>query len=157
MNPNRHHYSDVTWVSWHLKSPETQLFNSLFRLTSKKTLHYWPFARGIHQWLALCEEGNESTIEQWLAIWASVFLWFQSLISDSIQSVQCYMQWFCIELRQYVTYLNNKSKISISKTFLIGVMAWCWKMNTTVVEIHWNICACQSVVISTGHFLFVCF
>ena len=40
------HYSDGTWSSWHLKSPTAQLFNILFRLTTKKiskALHYWPF------------------------------------------------------------------------------------------------------------------
>ena len=42
----------LQWASWHIISLNC-LFNSLFRLTSKKKiqgLHYCPFVRGIHWW-----------------------------------------------------------------------------------------------------------
>ena len=49
------HSSNVTWMSWHLKSLATQLFvQQLFQLNNKgnlKALHYWPFEWWIHQWL----------------------------------------------------------------------------------------------------------
>ena len=44
-NRNTQYYSDITWVTWCLKSPKTWffLFNRSFRLTIKKT--YWSFER----------------------------------------------------------------------------------------------------------------
>ena len=48
-------YSDVTWPSWILKSPATQLFiqQSVYAdiKESIKALHYRPFVRGFRQWL----------------------------------------------------------------------------------------------------------
>ena len=45
------HFSDMTWASnhWQLNC----LFNSSFQPTMEniKAPHYWPFVRGIHQWL----------------------------------------------------------------------------------------------------------
>ena len=48
-----HHYSDVTWTPWRLKSPELDcLRNNWLRLISKETSksRYWLFVRGIHRW-----------------------------------------------------------------------------------------------------------
>ena len=46
------HYSNVTWMLWHLKPLETWMFDQqLVQLAIKKctkALHYWPFVRGIH-------------------------------------------------------------------------------------------------------------
>ena len=50
------HYSGVTWVPWHLKSPATQVFfHPLVEHKNKRDIrvhpHCQPFVRGIHQWL----------------------------------------------------------------------------------------------------------
>ena len=38
-------YAEGVWIHWQLD----RLFNSLFKLATKKTLNYWPFVRGIHR------------------------------------------------------------------------------------------------------------
>ena len=47
------HHNDVTWLTWHLKSPATWLFvQQLVPANIKENIearHYWPFMRGIHQ------------------------------------------------------------------------------------------------------------
>ena len=47
------HYSDITWASWRLKSPATQLFVQplvFFDVNQNiKALSEWPFVQGIHQ------------------------------------------------------------------------------------------------------------
>ena len=46
-------YSDISWVSWRLKSMATRLFiQHMFSLWQKKyqSLCYWSFVRGIHRW-----------------------------------------------------------------------------------------------------------
>ena len=49
---NWHHYGNVTWASWHLKLPVTQLFIQQVVQAkinkNVKSLHYWPFVRGIY-------------------------------------------------------------------------------------------------------------
>ena len=53
-NHNILHYSEVTWASWHVKSPATPLFvQSFVRLYFRedtKAQHFLPFVSGI-QWL----------------------------------------------------------------------------------------------------------
>ena len=46
-----YHYSDVTLVSWHLKSLATQLFVQAHNKGNIKVPHNWRFGLGIHQWL----------------------------------------------------------------------------------------------------------
>ena len=47
------HFSAITWASWRLKSPASQLFVQRFVQANIKSNikapHHWPFAKGIHQ------------------------------------------------------------------------------------------------------------
>ena len=47
------HYSDVTWSSWYLKTPATELFvEQLVQGNIKRNIKdHWTFVRGILQWL----------------------------------------------------------------------------------------------------------
>ena len=40
-SPEYENYSDILWLSWHLKLSATWLFNSLFKLNMKTPKHQW--------------------------------------------------------------------------------------------------------------------
>ena len=69
------HYSGVTWASCHLKSQATRLFNSLFRLKTNKHQNprYWPFVKGIYQWLVVSLKKGQYSRKRFYAITLKVY------------------------------------------------------------------------------------
>ena len=55
--------SDITWLSWRLKST-ARLCNSFFRLTTKNSSkHYRPCGMGIHRWLVHSLQKGANNVE----------------------------------------------------------------------------------------------
>ena len=70
------HHSDVTYMSWCLRSLATWLFiQQLYYAIDKKALHYWPSFRGIHQSLVV-------SLHKGPLIW-KLFLYYDIIMTSS--------------------------------------------------------------------------
>ena len=97
------HYSDVTWASWHFKSLATRLsVQRIILVNVKETIkgqYYWPFVRGMYQW-----------IHQWLFI--SALQWHH----NGLDGISNHQPHHCLLSRLF----RRRSK-KISKLRVIGL------------------------------------
>ena len=69
-----HHYSDITWTSWHVKSPTTRVSRQQFaRDNSKKTGRLWGESTG-ERWIpSQRTSGAKNVMMSWLSMWKNFY------------------------------------------------------------------------------------
>ena len=99
---HRTHYSDVTWIWWCLKSLAIPLFfNSLFRLTTKKTskLHSTGLHRGLVIRKALHSTSNTICMNVWFTLLSNGNIFFPNIQSHILQGFFFFFFFFSIFFR----------------------------------------------------------
>ena len=132
------HYSDVKWASWYLKSQATRLFVKRYTQTNKrdniKARHYWPFVRGIHQWLWISPTNGNYRVKGFYVI-TSLYMVMEGPITS---------------------YVMSEFKCFLSTCFDICTPSWDGSLSPSLHDCHtnkdrWHILMpylCQSKVLS---------